>query len=202
MLVKFQTVALAGTLVLASQPAQALDTFVIDKAHSETGFQVRHMIGKTRGRFTGFAGVIRLDRAHPEVSSVEFTVEAGSVDTDVEDRDKHLRSVDFFDVENHPQVTFRSERVRAAGKDRYEVTGTLSLRGVEKRVTLPVTFAGVARDPWGNDRAGFSTAITLNRKDFGMVWNKALDQGGFVLGDDVWVTIELEAVKEREKAAS
>ncbi len=201
---KLQAVALAGTLALASQPAQALDTFVIDKAHSETGFQIRHMISKTRGRFTDFEGVIRLDRARPEASSVEFTVEAASIDTDVEDRDKHLRSADFFDVENHPRVTFRSERVRAAGKDRYDVTGTLSLRGVEKRITLPVVFSGVARDPWGNERAGFSTLITLNRKDFGMVWNKALDQGGFVLGDQVWVTIEVEAIKEKEeeKAAS
>jgi polyisoprenoid-binding protein YceI len=186
------TLALTAPVVSA-----APQTFVVDKAHSEAGFKVRHLLSKTAGRFSDFDGRILLDPAKLESSSVEFHIRAASVDTDVEDRDKHLRSADFFDVANHPEIVFRSESIRSTGKDRYDVTGTLSIRGIEKRITLPVTYYGQTRDPWGNERAGFSTAITLNRKDFGMVWNKALDQGGFVLGDEVWVTLEIEAIKDK-----
>ena len=191
--------AIATATLALSAPAvsAAPQTFVVDKAHSEAGFKVRHLLSKTAGRFTDFDGRIQFDPARLESSSVEFHIRATSVDTDVEDRDKHLRSADFFDVANHPEIVFRSESIRGAGKDRYDVTGTLSIRGIEKRVTLPVTYYGQTRDPWGNERAGFSTAITLNRKDFGMVWNKALDQGGFVLGDEVWVTLEIEAIKDK-----
>ena len=157
---------LATAIALSATDIQAApDAFVVDKAHSEVGFRVRHMLSKTAGRFA--------------------------------DRDKHLRSADFFDVENHPELVFQSESVRRTGKDRYDVTGTLSIRGIGKRITLPVTYLGQTPDPWGGTRAGFSTEVKLNRKDFGIVWNKALDQGGFVLGDDVWVTLEIEAIKEK-----
>ncbi|HEY3215341.1 MAG TPA: YceI family protein [Candidatus Eisenbacteria bacterium] len=181
---------------IAVATAASPETYVVDKTHSEVSFQVRHMLSKTRGRFTDFEGVIQVDAIHPESSSVEFRVRSASVDSDLEQRDQHLRSADFFDAERHPEVVFRSDRVRPLGEDRYEVTGTLSLRGVVKRITLPVSYLGAARDPWGGNRAGFSTSITLNRKDFGMVWNQALDHGGFVLGDQVWVTIELEAIRQ------
>lgn len=190
-------VATATLALSASAVSAAPQTFVVDKVHSEAGFKVRHLLSKTAGRFTDFDGRIQFDPARLESSSVEFHIRATSVDTDVEDRDKHLRSADFFDVANHPEIVFRSESIRSAGKDRYDVTGTLSIRGNEKRITLPVTYYGQTRDPWGNERAGFSTAVTLNRKDFGMVWNKALDQGGFVLGDEVWVTLEIEAIKDK-----
>ena len=190
----------AALAVSASIATAAPQTLVVDKAHSEAGFKVRHLVGKVAGRFTDFGGHIQFDPVKPESSSVEFRLRAASVDTDVEDRDKHLRSADFFDVANHPELIFRSESVRKTGKDRYDVIGTLSIRGVEKKITLPVAYNGQSKDPWGNERAGFSTAVTLNRKDFGIVWNKALDQGGFFLGDEVWVTLEIEAV--REKVAS
>ena len=193
-------VATAVLALSASAASAAPQTFVVDKVHSEVGFKVRHLLSKTAGRFTDFDGRIKLDPAKPESSSVEFRIRAASVDTDVEDRDKHLRTADFFDVANHPEIVFRSESIRRAGRDRYDVTGTLRIRGVEKRVTLPVTYYGQSRDPWGGERAGFSTTVTLDRKEFGMVWNKALDQGGFLLGDEVWVTLEIEAIKE--KAAS
>ena len=193
-------VATAALALTASAATAAPQTFVVDKAHSEAGFKVRHLLSKTPGRFTDFEGRIQLDPAKPESSSVEFRIRAASVDTDVEDRDKHLRSADFFDVANHPEIVFESESIRRAGKDRYDVTGTLNIRGIEKRITLLVTYYGQTRDPWGNERAGFSTAVTLNRKDFGMVWNKALDQGGFLLGDEVGVTLEIEAI--RDKTAS
>ena len=193
-------VVIAALALSATAASAATQTFVADKGHSEASFKVRHLLSKVPGRFNDFDGRILLDPAKLESSSVEFRIRASSVDTDVPDRDKHLRSADFFDVANHPEIVFKSESIRRAEKDRYDVTGTLTIRGVEKRITLPVTYYGQTRDPWGNERAGFSAAVTLNRKDFGMVWNKALDQGGFVLGDEVWVTIEIEAIKE--KAAS
>ena len=193
--------AAAAALAFSANATQAApETFAVDKAHSEVGFRVRHMLSKTAGRFTDFNGRVEFNPENPESSSVEFHIRAASVDTDVEDRDKHLRSADFFDVENHPELVFRSDSVWRTGKDRYDVTGTLSIRGIEKRITLPVTYVGQSADPWGGTRAGFSTEVTLNRKDFGMVWNKALDKGGFLLGDEVWVTLEIEAVREKSSS--
>jgi len=189
-------------LTLAAVPALAADTLVIDRSHSEAGFQVRHLFTNVRGRFGAFEGTIAMDPAKPEASSVRFTIDASSIDTDNTDRDKHLRSPDFFDVANHPSITFTSEKIRATGKDRYAVTGTLTMRGVSKTLTLPVSFLGIGKDPWGNERAGFSTSVTLNRKDFGIHWNKALDNGGVLLGDEVAVTVDLEAVKQAPKPAS
>lgn len=197
---KLRISALVATLALAATTAIASDTFVIDPGHSEASFKVRHMLSKTPGRFRDFEGRIHLDPARPEASVVEFKIRAASIDTDLDKRDEHLRGPDFFEVAKYPEITFRSESIRRTGKDRYDVTGPLTMRGVTRKITLPVTYLGVARDPWGNERAGFSTAITLSRKDFGMVWNKVLDQGGVFLGDEVWVTVEIEAA--REKAAS
>ena len=190
-------VAVASLALAASVASAAPQAFLVDKGHSEASFKVRHLLSKVPGRFDDFEGRIQLDLAKPESSSVEFRIRAASVDTDLPDRDKHLRSADFFDVENHPEIVFKSESIRRVDKDRYDVTGTLNIRGVGKRITLPVTYLGQVSDPWGNRRAGYSTAVTLNRKDFGMVWNKALDQGGFVLGDEVWVTIEIEAIQSK-----
>jgi len=188
-------------LALAAAPALAADTLVVDRSHSQAGFQIRHLFSTVRGRFTTFEGTIAMDAAKPEASSVTFTIDAASIDTDNADRDKHLRSGDFFDVEKHPAITFTSDKVKATGKDLYTVTGTLTMRGVAKTITLPVTYLGAGKDPWGNSRAGFSTTVTLNRKDYGINWNKALDTGGVLLGDDVAVTIELEAVRQAPKSA-
>src|SRR5258706_14810856 len=129
--------------------------YSIDKAHSEVGFQVRHLLTKVRGRFTEFSGTMRIDEQRPENSSVALTIDASSVDTNTADRDRHLRSADFFDVENHPTVQFTSSRVTKRSPDTYDLTGTLTIRGVSKEVTFPVTHVGVAKDPWGSTRAGF-----------------------------------------------
>jgi polyisoprenoid-binding protein YceI len=187
----------AGMAGVLSVPALAADSYTIDAGHSEVSFQIRHLVSQVRGRFNDFSGTIALDAAKPESSSVEFKIKATSVDTALADRDKHLRSADFFDVEKHPEITFKSTAIKASGKDTYAVTGNLTIRGVTKQVTLPVSFLGTARDPWGNDKAGFETATTLNRKDYGIVWNAALDAGGFILGDDVKVSINLEAQKAK-----
>ena len=192
---------LAGAALLA-QPALAADTYVVDKSHSEVSFQIRHMMSKVRGYFGDFTGTINADSAKPEASSVEFTIKATSINTANEDRDKHLRSADFFEVEKFPEISFKSSKIKLLGKDRYEATGDLTMHGVTKVVTLPVSFLGVAKDPWGNERAGFETATSLNRKDFGIVWNKALDAGSLLLGDEVSISIAMETVKKKEAPAA
>jgi polyisoprenoid-binding protein YceI len=193
--------ALAMFTVLASLALPALAaplTYTIDPGHSEVSFQVRHLVSQVRGRFNEYQGTINMDPAKPEASSVEFRIKAASIDTSLPDRDKHLRGADFFDVEKYPEIVFKSSSVKATGKDTYAVTGTLSMRGVDKKVTLPVTFLGSARDPWGNEKAGFATETTLNRKDFGINWNAALDNGGVILGDDVKISINLETAKAKD----
>jgi polyisoprenoid-binding protein YceI len=150
------------------------------------------------GAFNDFDAAIHLDRANPAKSSVEFTIQATSIDTNNENRDKHLRS--------GTSSTWRSSgdyvksTAIAPKEGRVRVTGELTMHGVTKAVTLPVQFLGAGKDPWGNEKMGFELSTTLDRKDYGIVWNKALDQGGFLLGDEVWVTLEIEAV--REKVAS
>jgi polyisoprenoid-binding protein YceI len=176
--------------------ATATRTFIIDKAHSEAAFQVRHLITKVRGRFADLEGTIAFDDAHPEESSVSFTIQASSVDTSEPDRDNHLRSPDFFSVQEHPTITFHSRQVTRTSGNAFEVTGDLTIRGVTRPITLPVTYLGTAKDPWGKERAGFEAEITLNRKDFGLMWNAALETGGFLVGDEVRVTLSIQAVAQ------
>ena len=174
------------------------ETFTIDAAHSDASFRVKHLMSNVKGSFGELAGTIEVNRDNPAASSVDFTINTASIDTANDNRDKHLRSADFFDVEKFPQITFKSTKIAPAGtKDVYNVTGNLTMHGVTRQIVLPVTFLGFAKDPWGNDRAGFEIETTLNRKDFGLNWNKALDQGGFLLGEDVRVSIALEAVKNK-----
>ena len=183
-----------STVAIAA--ANAVRTFAIDKAHSEVLFQVRHLVTKVRGRFTNFNGTVILDEQNPATSSVNLEIAADSVDTNTADRDAHLRSADFFDVEHYPTLTFASTRVERKSDDRWDVTGTLTIRGVSKQVTLPVSHLGYAKDPWGNARAGFETEITINRKDFGLMWNAALETGGFLVGDEVKITVSVQAVQQ------
>jgi polyisoprenoid-binding protein YceI len=191
------TFALAA--LVAASPVAAQDTWSVDKAHSEVTFQIRHFVTKVRGRFTDFSGTIVANAARPETSSVEFTIKATSIDTDNEFRDKDLRSANFFDVEKFPEIAFKSTKVARSGEDRYAVTGLLTMHGVSKEVTLPVSYLGSmpTRDREGRETAkgGFETSVTLSRKDFGITWNRALDTGGFMLGDDVTVEINVEANK-------
>lgn len=168
-------------------------TYKIDKSHSEAIFQVRHLVTKVRGRFSDFEGTIQFDEANPENSSVEFTIDATSIDTNEPDRDKHLRSEDFFAVEQFKTLTFRSKRITGKGAEAFDVAGDLTIRGVTKEVALPVTFLGKAKDPWGNEKIGFETEITVNRKDYGLKWNAPLETGGFLVGDDVKVSLSIQA---------
>ncbi len=169
-------------------------TYQIDKAHSEATFQVRHLLTKVRGRFSDFEGSITLDEAQPARSSVALTIQAASIDTNEPTRDTHLRSADFFSVDEFATLSFTSAGIVSKGSDRLDVTGDLTIRGVTKRIVVPVTLLGSARDPWGNDRVGFEAEFTINRKEFGLVWNAALETGGFLVGDDVRVSLSIQAV--------
>ena len=195
------TLAAAGTLALAAAtaaPLHAAQVYKIDPVHSEVSFKVRHLVSSVTGKFDKFQGTVVMDPRNLAASNVSFQIDASSSDTGVDKRDNHLRSQDFFYVEKYPEITFASEKITATGKDTYDVAGTLTMRGVAKKVTLPVKFLGTAGDPWGNTRAGFSTSTILDRQDYGINWNQALDQGGFLLGDDVTVSISLEAVQQKD----
>lgn len=171
----------------------AVRTYQIDRAHSEATFQVRHLITKVRGRFADFDGTIAFDAAEPSRSSVAFSIQTRSIDTNQGQRDEHLRSADFFDVEKFPLLTFKSTAVAARGAGQFDVTGELTIRDVTKTITLPVSYLGGAKDPWGADKIAFETEITLNRKDYGLNWNAALETGGFLVGDDVKVSLSIQA---------
>jgi len=177
-----------------SATATAVRAFEFDKAHSDVTFQVRHLLTKVRGRFTDFEGAVEFAEADPAHSSVRFAIQAASIDTGQPDRDAHLRSADFFKVDEFPLLTFASQSITATGGDTYDVVGVLTIRGVAKTVTLPVSYLGRAVDPWGNAKLAFETETTINRKDFGLNWNAALETGGFLVGDEVKISVSLQAV--------
>jgi polyisoprenoid-binding protein YceI len=178
---------------MTMQTATAIRPLDIDRSHSEVAFQVRHLLSKVRGRFNDFSGLIEFDQEHPERSRVDVRIQAASIDTAEPDRDKHLRSADFFDVEKYPALAFVSTSVTPRGGNTYDVAGSLTIHGVTRQVVLPASFLGTATDPWGNARSGFEAELTLNRKDFGLTWNAALETGGFLVGDEVKVTLSIQA---------
>jgi polyisoprenoid-binding protein YceI len=171
-------------------------TYKIDKSHSEAVFQVRHLVTRVRGRFDDFEGSVQINDERPDLSSVDFTIKATSIDTNEKDRDTHLRSADFFEVDKFPNITFRSKRTAKKSGESYDVAGDLTIHGVTKEITLPVTHLGKAKDPWGNERVGFEAEITLNRKDYGLMWNAPLEIGGFLVGDEVKVSLSIQAVAQ------
>jgi len=190
-----------AAFILAATPLFAAETYTVDKVHSNAQFTIRHLMSKVTGKFTDVEGAVQVDRAKPEASAVEFKIKTASIDTANKQRDDHLRSPDFFDAANNPEITFKSTKMKSTAKDSYQVTGTLTIRGVAKEITVPVTVLGEMKDPWGNERVGFEIQTTLNRKDYNILWNKTLDAGGYLLGDDVAVNLTLEAVKKKEEAA-
>ncbi|HEY2153512.1 MAG TPA: YceI family protein [Vicinamibacterales bacterium] len=172
-------------------------SYTIDKTHSEAVFQVRHLVTRVRGRFTDFSGTVQFDEAHVEQSKVALTINAASIDTGTADRDTHLKSDDFFAVDKFPTVTFVSSRIVKKDAERFDVVGTFTIRDVSKEITVPVTFLGNAKDPWGNLRAGFEGEITVNRKDYGLAWNATLETGGFLVGDEVKITVSIQAIAQK-----
>jgi polyisoprenoid-binding protein YceI len=173
----------------------ATRTYKIDTSHSHTGFAVRHLvIAKVRGEVATRAGSIDLDDADITKSSVKVAIDVASISTKDEKRDAHLRSADFFDVEKFPKLTFVSSQVVAEGGKVTKLIGDLTIRDVTKQVTLEVEDEGRAKDPWGGDRAAFSAKTKVNRHDYGLKWNMALEAGGVMVGDTVEITLDIEAV--------
>ena len=187
---KLLPVLLAATL---AAPAAA-ETFEIDPVHSSVGFRIKHLVGKVRGHFDRFDGSIDYRQGKPSVSSAKASIEAASINTAIAKRDEHLRSPDFFDVQKCPKLTFASTKV-AEGKDgKLKLSGDLTMHCVTKPVTLDLEVTDPQDDPWGNRRLGATATGTLDRKDFGINWNKTLDKGGLMIGDEVAIEIEIEAV--------
>lgn len=183
-------------LAVIALPALAQDVYKIDAVHSQVGFKVRHFVAKTAGRFTKFEGVIKVDTADIGKSSVEVSIDAASVNTDNEGRDKHLRSADFFDVEQHPHLHFTGTDMKHVGGNDYTLTGDLTIKGITKPVTLEVEFGGKNTDPWGNEKLAFALNGRINRKDWGLNWNAALETGGVLVSDEVRLSAEVQFVKQ------
>lgn len=178
----------------------ALANYTIDTVHSSVGFAVRHMVvAKTRGVFTKFSGTFAFDPDDLSKSQVEVTIDAASIDTREAQRDAHLKSADFLDVEKHPEITFKSKRVERSDGD-LRVIGDLTIRGVTREVALEAEYHGAGKDPWGNEKIGFSARTTINRKDFGLTWNAALETGGVLVGDKVEIDIDVEGTKAKAAA--
>lgn len=170
----------------------------IDPDHSLIEFRVTHMvISKTSGRFMDYRGFVEMDASANTLKTIEATIQAESINTNQEKRDMHLRNADFLDVKQFPTMTYKMKHYRKQGAT-YTIVGNLTLRGVTNEVTLISTFNGVTQDPWGNTRAGFTAEGTLNRKDFGMVWNKTLDSGGLIVGDEVQIRLDIECIKAKK----
>ena len=185
-------------MTTASAPAltELTGTYTVDPAHTRIGFVARHaMVTKVRGSFDEFAGTAVLDGANPANSRVEVTIEAASIDTRNAQRDEHLRGNDFLAMQEYPKITFASTGVRQAGETTFEVTGDLTIKGVTNEITIPFEFEGTATDPFGNQRVGFEGSVTINRRDYGVTWNAALEGGGVLVSDKVTLEFEISAIK-------
>jgi polyisoprenoid-binding protein YceI len=189
---------MASLAAMAASPAAA-DTWVIDSSHSGAHFSVRHMmVANVRGAFSDMKGTVEYDGKNISGLQVSATIDAATIDTRDAKRDEHLRSADFFDVANHPTIEFKSKKTAPNGDGTFTLVGDLTMRGVTKEVALDVEGpTPPVQDPWGNTKVGATATTTLNRKDFGINWNKTLDAGGFVVGDEIKVTLELELAKKK-----
>jgi polyisoprenoid-binding protein YceI len=185
------------TTVPAQTSTGALSgTYAIDPTHSRIGFVARHaMVTKVRGSFNEFEGSGFFDAENPSQSSLQLTIQAASIDTRNADRDAHLRSNDFFDMDTHPEITFTSTAVQPVDDEHHRVTGDLTIKGVTKPVTIDLEYTGSAVDPYGNQRIGFEGQTTVNRKDWGVNWNAALDAGGVLVSEKVTLEFEVSAIR-------
>ena len=182
---------------MTTQTQTAISTWTIDPAHSIAEFAVKHFVVTTvKGRFRDLEGTLRIDEAHPENSSVSASIDVASVDTNVADRDAHLRSDDFFNAEKFPKITFQSTRVERVDDTKYKVHGDLTIRDVMKPVVLDTEYEGEVNDPWGGRRAAFTATTQISRHEFGVKWNQLIESGGAVVSDKVRITLHVEAVRQ------
>jgi polyisoprenoid-binding protein YceI len=188
---------IVGSWILGLAVVAQAAEYSIDPAHSSVGFTVRHIVSNVKGQFGEFSGNFSYDPQSPEKSSVEAVIQTKSVNTNNDKRDGHLKTPDFFDVEKFPTMTFKSTSVKSAGPGKLLVSGVLTLHGVSKPVVLSVEGGDIAKDPWGGTRTGFTVTTRINRKDYGMTWNKTLDNGGLLVGEEVKIDIEAEGLQKK-----
>jgi polyisoprenoid-binding protein YceI len=189
---------MGDTMSTTTAPALAelTGTYTLDPAHTRIGFVARHaMVTKVRGAFNEFEGTATIDGTNPAISHVQVAINAASIDTRNAQRDEHLRSNDFLAMAEYPQITFTSTSVSQTGDDTFEVTGDLTIKGVTNTITVPFEFEGAAKDPFGNERVGFEGSVTINRKDYGITWNAALETGGVLVSEKVTLEFEISAIK-------
>ncbi|MBS1618507.1 MAG: polyisoprenoid-binding protein [Bacteroidetes bacterium] len=187
-------ILLAGVSMAAAATAQS---WTLDKTHSSINFSVSHMVvSEATGNFKDFSGEVKSEKSDFSDLGVNFTIKVASINTDDEKRDGHLKSPDFFDAAKFPDITFKSTNIKKINDKKYELTGDLTMKGVTKKVTWEVKYNGTVKDPYGNNRAGFKATTTVDRKDYGVSWNKTLDAGGVAVGDDVTITVNAELVKK------
>ena len=182
----------------ATPTTTSTTTWTVDPSHSLVEFAVKHlMISTVRGRFSDVKGTITYNEANPTQSKIEIEIPTASIDTRSEQRDAHLKSPDFFHAEQHPTMTFKSKRIDGDVNGEFQIVGDLTIRDQTREITLDAQFNGRTRDPWGGDRMGFEAKGKINRKDFGLTWNQALETGGWVVGEDIKMSIEVELVKQK-----
>lgn len=190
----------AAALAVLTSAARATE-YEIDPAHTQIGFKAKHVTGKVPGRFTSFSGSFSYDKKSPKSWKAEAKIDPASINTDNEQRDKHLKSDAFFDAAKCPEMTFKSTKVTDVKGDRAKLHGDLTMHCVTKPVVLDLEIGGVDKDPWGNEVAGFSASATVNRKDWGISWNKTLDSGGVLVGDKVDIVLEVSGNAKKAEAA-
>jgi polyisoprenoid-binding protein YceI len=190
---KRSAVLALGALLFSAQGFSATEkNYAVDGAHSSASFKVKHLMSKTSGNFKDFSGTFTFDEKNPKAFKGSFVVKADTIFTNEAKRDEHLKSADFFNVEKHPTLSFVAKELKAAGKNKYKMLGDFTMLGVTKTVSFDMEYLGTGKDPWGNEKVGFSASGKINRKDYGMVWNKALDTGGFLVGDEVEIDVQVE----------
>lgn len=193
---KTKLLSISIVAALFASSAMAAD-YEVDAAHSHVGFSIRHIVSKVPGFFKDYNGTFNFDEKNPEKSKAKFEIKTASINTGNVKRDDHLRNEDFFDAKKYPSIQFESKKVTSLGGNKYKLEGDMTMRGVTKPVSFDVEYTGAAKDPWGNMKAGFSATAQIKRKDWGLSWNKALDNGGLVLGEDVTITVEVEANQKK-----
>ena len=180
-----------------------IERWEIDSSHSGIHFSVRHLVvAKVRGQFSRWSGTVSAPDSDFRRASVDVVIDAASINTGVEDRDKHLKSADFFDVERFPNITFSTVQVEPLGSGRFRVLGSLTIRDITRETALEVEHHGFVKDPWGNERAAFTAKTSVDRREFGLTWNQVLETGGVMVGDQISIEIEIEAVKQTEAKAA
>ena len=189
-------VTMIAALLTITSLAQAAN-YKIDTDHSTIGFKVRHLIGNVSGRFDKYQGTFVYEKGNPKVWKAEATIEAASINTNVQKRDDHLRSADFLDVTKFPTITFVSTKVGDVSGNKAKLLGNLTIHGVTKPVVLDTEFLGDGKDPWGNEIASFVSNVTIDRKDYGLTWNQAVETGGVLVGDQVMITLEISGLKQK-----